>query len=265
MSFSVLMSVYIKEQPHYLAECLESLSKQTLAAPEIVLVEDGKITDELNAVIDQYCSTLPIKRVKLEKNQGLAVALNEGLKQCTYELILRMDADDVALPVRFERQIQFMQQNPNISVASAWIEERNSMTDEKGFLKTLPEKHSDILRFAKHRSPVSHPVVIFRKSDVLASGGYPVIFPEDYALWSFMLVQGYLFANIPEVLLYMRTGEAFIDRRGIDFFKGEIKLLKYQKSIGFLNTAEYLSNLILRAIIRTPPRSIRKLLYKTLR
>jgi glycosyltransferase involved in cell wall biosynthesis len=265
MSFSVLMSVYIKEQPHYLVECLESLSQQTLAAPEIVLVEDGKITDELNAVIDRYSLTLPIRRVKLEKNQGLAVALNTGLKQCAHELILRMDTDDVSLPIRFERQVLFMQQNPDISVASASIEERNFMQDENGFLKILPEKHADILRFAKRRSPVNHPAVIFRKSDVLNAGGYPVIFPEDYALWSRMLVQGYLFANIPEVLLYMRTGEAFIDRRGMDFFKGEIKLLKYQKSIGFLNTGEYLGNLILRAIIRTPPKYIRKLLYKTLR
>lgn len=265
MNFSVLMSVYIKEKPVYLKECLESLALQTLQAPEIILVEDGPITTELSEVIDFFCQSLPIKRIKFTQNQGLAAALNEGLRNCSHELVVRMDTDDIALPMRFKRQIDFMNANLKISVSSAWIEERDNDMHEKGFLKVLPEKHIDIIRFAKRRNPFNHPVTIFRKSAVLAVGGYPLVFPEDYALWSLMLVKGYTFANIPEVLLYMRTGEAFIDRRGLDFFKGEIGLLKFQKSIGFLNTFEFLTSLALRAAIRLPPRSIRKIFYQTMR
>ncbi len=265
MSFSVLMSIYTKESPCYLEECFESLSSQTLKATEIILVEDGPITGELSAVIDHYCFDLPVKRIKLKVNLGLASALNEGLKHCSNELVLRMDTDDVALPHRFERQVKFMQDNPDISVASAWVEERDNEMADSGFLKVMPEHHCEILTFAKRRNPINHPVAIFRKSAVLAVGGYPLVFPEDYALWSVMLVNGYKFYNAQEVLLYMRTGDAFIDRRGLSFFKGEIGLLKFQKAIGFLSGVEFCLNFMLRAAIRLPPAGIRKFLYKNMR
>lgn len=265
MHFSVLMSIYVRESHLYLEECLKSLSSQTRKAAEIVLVEDGPISGELTAVIDRYCFELPIKRIKLEVNQGLAAALNEGLKHCSNEIVLRMDTDDVALPHRFERQVKFMQENPEISVASAWVEERDNEMAEDGFLKIMPEHHCEILTFAKRRNPINHPVAIFRKSAVLAVGGYPLVFPEDYALWSLMLVKGYKFYNAQEVLLYMRTGDAFIERRGLSFFKGEIGLLRFQKNIGFLSNVEFFLNFMLRAAIRLPPAAIRKYLYKTMR
>lgn len=261
MKFSVLMSVYSKDNPNYLEESLESILTQTSHATEIILVEDGNLTEKLESVIKNYSHKLPIVSVKISHNKGLAAALNEGLKFCTYDLVLRMDSDDVALPFRFERQIEFMQLNNEISVSSSWIEERYDML-KIGFLKKIPEKHWEILYFAKRRSPINHPVAIFRKKDVLAVGGYPLIFPEDYALWSLMLIKGYKFANIPEVLLQMRTGNDFISRRGINFFRGEIKLLKYQKDIGFLTLPEYLTNLLIRATLRLPPPFCRKLFYK---
>ncbi len=261
MKFSVLMSVYSKDNPNYLEESLKSILLQTSQAAEIILVEDGNLTVELDYVIKNYSQKLPIVNVKILRNKGLAAALNEGLKFCTYDLVLRMDSDDIAMPFRFEKQVAFMRKNSQISVSSSWIEERYDML-KVGFVKKLPEKHFEILVFSKRRSPINHPVAIFRKKDVIAVGGYPLIFPEDYALWSLMLVKDYKFANIPEVLLQMRTGSDFMSRRGINFFKGEIKLLKYQKDIGFLTSYEYLINLIIRASLRLPPPIFRKLLYQ---
>lgn len=263
--FSVLMSVYAKENSLYLKDCFESLLGQSLRASEIILVEDGPISNELRLIIDCYVNLLPFKNIRLPENKGLANALNEGLKHCNYELVARMDTDDVALPHRFARQVKFMQDNPDISVASAWVEERDNEMAAVGFLKVIPENYCEILTFAKRRNPINHPVAIFRKSAVLAVGGYPLIFPEDYALWSLMLVKGYQFYNIQEVLLYMRTGDAFIDRRGLSFFKGEIGLLKFQKAIGFLSGVEFCLNFMLRAAIRLPPAGIRKFLYKNMR
>lgn len=263
MIFSVLMSVYMKEKASNLVECLESLACQTLKSNKIVLVEDGEITEELKSVIEHYSGLLPITSVKLKVNQGLASALNEGLKHCEGELVVRMDTDDVALPHRFERQVSFMKDHPDIAVSSAWIEERNNTMQEVFFLKKLPVSHDELVGFSKRRNPISHPATIFRKKAVLSVGGYPEIFPEDYALWSLMMVRGFKFGNIPEVLLYMRTGDDFIARRGLSFFKGEIKLLKYQKSIiGFLSWRSFLINLIMRAAIRLPPPPVRRLLYK---
>ena len=262
MKFSVLMSVYIKETPAYLDECLASLGAQSLLPSEIIIVHDGVITDDLKNVISKYSVTLPIKSVKLAENRGLAEALNEGLKHCTNELVARMDTDDVSLPHRFERQIKFMVAHPRIAVSSAWIEERDQWMDEILFIKKLPSSHDDILRFSKRRNPISHPVSIFRKAAVVSVGAYPKIFPEDYALWSLMLLKGHRFENIPETLLYMRTGSDFIDRRGLNFFKGEWSLLKYQRTIGFLNNYEFLINFLIRAVIRLPPAKVRAFFYK---
>lgn len=262
MKFSVLMSVYIKEKPAYLHECLESLGKQSLLPSEIVIVEDGAITNELKNLIAKYSEILPIKSVKLTENRGLAEALNEGLKHCSNELVARMDTDDVSLPHRFERQIKFMIENPLVAVSSAWLEERDQQMNEIFFVKKLPSSHEDILRFSKRRNPISHPVSIFRKTAVMSVAAYPKIFPEDYALWSLMLVKGHRFENMPETLLYMRTGSDFIDRRGLDFFKGELGLLKYQRAIGFLNYYEFFTNFLIRAVIRLPPAKVRAFFYK---
>lgn len=262
MSFSVLMSVYIKENPDYLRACLDSLLAQQLTSPDVVLVEDGPLTEALRDVIDSYKDRLPLNSVKLPKNKGLANALNEGLARCQFELVARMDTDDVALPQRFERQVAFMQKHPDVDVSSTWIEERDQVMEKVLFLKKLPVRHEELVIFAKRRNPISHPAAMFRKSKVLAVGGYPLIFPEDYALWSLMMVKGLRFANIPEVLLHMRTGEDFIGRRGLNFLKGEIKLLKYQRDIGFLSWSSYLTNLLARAAVRLPPSAVRRLLYK---
>lgn len=261
MQFSVLMSVYQKESPFFLEQCLLSLQQQTVQADEIVLVEDGILTPALYAVIQNYSNSLPIKSVKLNENRGLATALNVGLTHCVHEIVARMDTDDVALPERFERQLQFMRDNPEIDVLSSWIEERVNSLEKSGFVKKVPALHSEILRFSKRRNPINHPASVYRKSSVLAAGGYPLIFPEDYALWSVMLVKGYKFANLQTVLLHMRTGEDFIVRRGISFLKGELGLLRYQRSIGFLGVTDLFIYLMIRSIVRISPPGLRKLFY----
>ena len=265
MKFSVLMSIYNKENPTYFKECLESIFQQTLKADEIVLVKDGEISPALEYIIETYNDRLPLKIIGLPQNIGLGPALNIGIEHCTHELILRMDTDDFSLPERFFHQVKFMTENPDISVSSAWIEEKDELLEETLFLKKLPISHSDLKEFSKKRSPINHPVAALRKSDVLASGGYPPIFPEDFALWSKMFVDGRRFANIPEVLLYMRTGKNFLKRRGWNFFKGEIGLLKFQYEIGFITFSQYLSNLLVRFSLRIAPDRIKSFLYRNYR
>ena len=188
MNFNVLISVYFKEKPKYLEICLQSIMVQTLKPDEVVLVEDGPISAELKAVVEQFRDALNIVSVPLAENVGLACALNEGLKHCKHELVARMDSDDIALPARFEKQVVFMQSNPDIAASSGVIEE----FDEAGLVTTkrvLPLVHSEIVAFAKKRSPLSHPAVIFRKSAVLDVGGYPLFRnAQDYALWSLLIV-----------------------------------------------------------------------------
>lgn len=259
---SVLMSIYRREKPLRLEASLRSLALQSHAATEIVLVEDGAIGPELRAVIDDFSATLPIKSIRLASNIGLAGALNAGLEHCRHELVARMDTDDVALPERLERQVAFMAANPDISVSSAWVAEKDEAMATTIFIKKLPLEHAEIAAFAKRRNPINHPVCIFRKQAVLAAGGYPTVFPEDYALWSLMLMRGDRFANLPLVLLDMRTGEEFIERRGLGFLRREISLVKFQRSIGFFNWREAAVFFAVRAAVRLPPPPIRKLIYR---
>lgn len=262
MGLSVLMSVYAKERPEYLAEALRSLALQTRKADEVILVEDGPISPELESVIEASRTELPIVSLKLPKNVGLARALNEGLNACANELVARMDTDDVSLPERFARQVQFMNENPHIAVCSSHIEERNESMSKTLGVRLLPEHHDDIVRFAKNRNPISHPAVIYRREAIVSVGGYPDIYPEDYPMWCLMMVKGYRFANIPVVTVLMRTGEGFIARRGFRFFRGIVKALWFQKKIGFIGWPTFFKKLLYRAAVHLAPAGLRRTLYK---
>ena len=123
MEFSVLMSLYIKENPQYLKECFESLKNQTLPATEIVVLFDGAVTTELEAIVTEYEAILPIKAVKFPQNRGLGKTLNDGLNYCRHEWVFRMDTDDICVPERFEKQAKFIQQHPDVIMLGGQIAE----------------------------------------------------------------------------------------------------------------------------------------------
>lgn len=265
MSFSVLMSVYNKEKSSYLNECLNSLCVQTLKPDEVVLVEDGPISYELSKVIKDYKSILNIKSVYIKKNINFANALNIGLKKCSHELIARMDTDDISLPDRFSKQVRFMKRNKNIAASSGNIYKFYDNGKIFG-RRLLPTKHKDIVSYAKFRSPLNHPAVIYRKSAVLAVGGYPKFkHGQDYALWSLLIVRGFKLANLPNFLVKMRTGDDMLKRRGLEFFKNEVRLLRFQKSIKFLTFANYFFNFTFRLIIRLSPVFFRRWFYRVIK
>ncbi|MDR2094359.1 MAG: glycosyltransferase [Treponema sp.] len=266
MKFSVLLSVYKEENPLYLNDALRSIwDDQTLKPSQIVIVKDGPLTPQLDKVIDEWKARLSeiFLTVELYENLGLGMALNVGLRHCKYDLVARMDTDDISLPRRFEKQVAFMETNPDISASSGIIEEWDDLFSNLLNYRSLPQNNAEILEFAKKRNPISHPAVIYRKSVVTSVGGYPPFRKlQDYALWSLMLKNGYKFANINETLLKMRSGEKFLDRRGPGYFENEYDLFKYQKRIHFINFYEFLRNIGIRFLIRFSPNIFKKVLYK---
>jgi glycosyltransferase involved in cell wall biosynthesis len=262
MPFSVLIAVYAKESPEYLKESLASLLQQTLRPDEVVLVEDGVIGNGLSEVIESFRAQLNIVTVRLSRHSGLAGALNEGLKECTYELVARMDSDDVSMPNRFEKQIAFMQANPDISVSSATIEEYDENMNKLLYRRSLPLTHEDLYDLAKSRNPLNHVASVFRKQAVLNAGGYPEVYPEDYALWISMLQQGMKFANLPDTLICVRTGKQFLARRGIDMLIGELKIFRYMYDSSFISEFEYFKAVIQRFLLRMSPNIIKSFLYR---
>lgn len=263
---SVLLSVFHKENPAYLHEALLSIwDAQTLKPDQIVLVKDGPLTAEIDAILASWQKKLgdTLTLVPLEKNIGLGAALNEGLKHCKHELVARMDTDDIALPDRFAKQIEFMSSHPSIAASSGVLEEWDEGLQSHLGTRNLPCKPDEVLKFAKRRSPLSHPLAIFRKSIITQVGGYPPLRKaQDYALWSLLLSRNYQLANLPNTLLKMRTGNEMFNRRGWDYFKQEYQLLKYQKKIGFLSTKDFLINTLLKATLRLSPNFIKKFAYK---
>lgn len=262
--FSVLLSVYRKEQPAYLQQSLDSIFTQTLMPDEVVLVKDGPLTEELDLVIGDYCRKYPIlKIVPLAQNQGLGKALNEGLKHCSYDLVARMDTDDIAKSDRFEKQVKVFEVHPEFDVVGAWIDEFEGDIKNVTSVRKLPSDHCAIVEFAKRRCPVNHPVVMFRKNAVQAAGGY-LHFPlfEDYYLWIRMLLNGSRFYNIPEALLYFRLSPDMFKRRGgWKYAMDEIKFQRKLLDLGFIGFVRFIENVCVRFAVRILPNNFRGFLY----
>ncbi|WP_024197283.1 glycosyltransferase, partial [Escherichia coli] len=126
MKFSVLMSVYKDDNPLYLNQSIESIwIHQTLKPTQIVLVQDGVLTEALYGVVNKWKQKVgdSFTIVSLDRNMGLGAALNRGLLYCKYELVARMDSDDVALPYRFQIQVEYMIKNCEIIASSGYVEE----------------------------------------------------------------------------------------------------------------------------------------------
>lgn len=265
--FSVLLSVYFRENPTFVRQSLDSVFCQTVKPAEVVLVEDGPLTQELYGVIDEYSKQrLELKVLKLDNNQGLGMALNEGLKHCSYDLVARMDTDDICKPDRFEKQLSKFRQDETLDVVSAWIDEfEDDITTIKSTRK-LPETHTQVYQYGKSRCPINHPVVMFRKSAVAAAGGYlhmPLF--EDYYLWVRMLVNGAKFYNIQESLLYFRTSDAmFMRRGGGSYAKTEIAFLWTMHKLGYVGLMPTIKNIVIRFIVRIMPNKMRQYVYKNL-
>jgi exopolysaccharide biosynthesis polyprenyl glycosylphosphotransferase len=266
MSFSVLMSVYAKENPRYLDEALCSIwDQQTLKPGQIVFVKDGPLTKELDNCVEKWREKLNeiLTIVDLPENIGVGAAVNCGLQQCSYELVARMDSDDISLPKRFEKQIAFMEKNPDIAASSAILEEWDETFSKYIGVRILPTQPEEIKKFAKYRCPLSQPVAIIRKSAVMSVGGYPAFRAgEDYVLWSLLLKKEYKLANLSDILLKQRAGKGLMKRRGSMSLKNELKAIKFQHSIAFLNNYEYIRNILIRFFVRLSPDFLRKFFYR---
>lgn len=267
IKFSVLMSVYYKENSEYMRDSLLSIFNQTLVPNEVVLVEDGPLTQDLYNLIDEFkLKYRYLKVVPLSENVGLGKALNEGLKHCSYDYIARMDTDDQCYPTRFEKQISFLQSHPEIDVLGCLTTEFTD--DGKGGKKILskkyfPETIEENDAYCRKRCPVEHPAVVFKKQSVLTVGGYQhCLLFEDYHLWARMFVNGAKFYNIQEPLLFFRmTEESFNRRGGWKYALNELKSLNMFRRIGFLSFTQFLYAFITRFPVRVMPRSIRKCIY----
>ena len=266
INYSVLMSVYFKEKPAYLEAAMKSIFDQTVLTDDFVLVCDGPLTPELDAVISKMQATHPdqLHVVRLEKNGGLGNALNIGIKHCRNELIARMDSDDLSRPERCEKQLNVFRRMPEVSIVSGIVEEFSDSPDQIDARRVPPETQEEILSFAKRRNPFNHPCVMYRKQAVEDAGGYQDFYLlEDYYLWIRMLQNGAVGYNLQEPLLWMRAGSDLYKRRaGWKYAKTQEALFRYMRDSGFITTSEYLRRTILRTGSSLAPNWMRSRMFQ---
>jgi glycosyltransferase involved in cell wall biosynthesis len=267
MKFSVLISVYKKEKAEFFERALESIYDEQVLKPEqIVLVEDGELSEELYSVVDDFKARLGdiLCVVSLKENVGLGDALNEGLKYCKYEYVARMDSDDVSLPNRFLKQIEFLKQNPDVDVLGSWIGEFEDDESNIIYERKLPELHESLVKYAKSRCPLNHVSVVYKKKKVQQAGLYDGFLGiEDYYLWAKLILGGSKFHNIQESLVSVRAGDNMFDGRGgLKYALMEIKLFNTFFKMGFINVLEYLKILPIKTFARLSPGFVRRFMYK---
>ena len=264
--FSVLMSLYIKEKPQYVEECFQSLLRQTVKADEWLVVEDGPLTPELYAVLDKYQQEYPglIKRLPFAENRGLGLALQSGVPACTYDLIARMDTDDICREDRFEKQLAEFEKDPDLDIIGSNIDEFEDTPDTIVANRTVPLTDAEIKKYQKKRDGFNHMTVMYKKKAVLDAGNYqscPLM--EDTYLWVRMMKNGVKCKNIGEPLVYARIGKDMFNRRGgWAYFKKYKAAFKKVYETGYISWFDYASVIIIQFCVALVPQKLRGWIFK---
>lgn len=266
MKFSVLMSIYHKENPKYFDRTMQSIwNNQTIKPNEIVLVQDGKLTDDLYKVIEEWKIILDdiLKIVPLEQNVGLGNALNIGLKECSYDLVARMDTDDMCMSDRFEKQIRFFENN-NVDIIGSYCIEVDE-DGNRGNLRKMPLNHQDIYNNL-FTCPLIHPTVMFKKNIVEQVGGYNKTLTrrQDYDLWFKCAKVGAKFSNIDEALLLYRFTNDTHKKQNLNLMLSQAKI--GYKGVKLLNQPYWKAIACYVPVIRSLlPNKVQHIVYRILK
>lgn len=255
MNFSIITSVYKNDNPEFVKTALNSmLINQTIIPSEIVLVRDGQVPTTLDLLLDEYETLYPniFNIIRLEQNGGLGKALMLGVETAKYDIIARMDSDDICLPNRFELQLQFLEHHLEVDIVGGQMTEFVDTPANIIGKRVVPCSNGDIYEFMKNRCALNHVTVMFRKKAVLKAGNYQDWFwNEDYYLWVRMIKVGCIFANIPEVLVNVRSGaDQYARRGGRKYYESEKGIKKLQLENGMISKREYYCFVVQRYIIQ---------------
>lgn len=264
--YSVLMSLYQKENPAYLRLAIQSMLDQTIKPDEIVIVEDGPLTKELYAVMEEYTSGYPgvFKIVVNEKNLGLGTSLNRGLRCCRNDLVARMDTDDISKPQRCEAQLKRFAEKPELAIVGAWVDEFDQTPETILCTRKVPCDSDAIYAFAKRRSAFNHPAVMYRRSKVLENHGYSDLRRnQDVDLFGRMLYAGCKCENIGESLLWFRSNSALAKRRkSWENTKTYIETIRRFWQMGYADFKDFAIVAVAQTILFVMPVRMQQWVYK---
>lgn len=257
--FSVLIPVSNKETVENLKRCLDSVFNQTLKPNEVVLVKDGTLRNELNDLLKNY----KLKIIELKRHRGIGYALNVGVKSCKYNLIARMDSDDISMPNRFELQVNKFKENKNLKILGGQILEFEENRIKK--IRKVPTTYEGIKKYSRKRSPFNHMSVMYRKDTILELGNYtnrPHL--EDYYLWIEALRRNYYVENLKEIIILANNNSTTMKNRGgLKYIPPMFELQKHLLQLKYINIFEFTKNMIIRIFVALVPTKVRTLIYST--
>lgn len=224
---TVLMSTYAGVRAEWLRSSLSSLAAQRRMPAQVVLVIDGEVPQEQERVIDDIRHAAPQIEwtVLRQARKGLAAALNRALAAAKYELVARMDSDDICHADRFEVQLALLGARPAIDVICSWHAEFE-VEGQISATKRTPESHDAIARSLNYRNIVSHPSIVLKRELLASVGGYneSVGLLEDYDLHLKLLRAGAKYYCVQRPLVYVRVSrEQKLRRGGVGYIWNEVK------------------------------------------
>ena len=267
IDYSVLMSVYAKDEPDYLDIAITSMVEQTVPFYDMVIVCDGPLTAKLDERLERWKGALGerLSIVRLQENVGLGAALNKGLPECRCDIVARMDADDVSRPERCEVLLAAMHVG-NLDLVGGAIEEFDSVPGDLGVVRRLPEDRHMIERFAARRNPFNHVSVMFHRHMIEKAGGYqPFYLMEDYWLWARMLAMGCRCSNVPDVVVDVRVGSGMYKRRaGKAYLHSQIRFFSELRKLGLSTWEDAIISIAARCVSSIFPERVNQFVYQNL-
>lgn len=250
--FSVCMSVYKKDTPAFLIEALNSLVQQTRMPDEIVLVEDGPVTEEIEKIIMDFEKNYPtiMNVIRCKRNGGLGEALRIGVEHAKYDYIARMDSDDISFPNRFEKLIRFLKDNSDVDIVGSDAAKFEHSTEKIIGYRRPKLTDKELKKQLKYKTPFCHVTIMAKKDAILKAGNYKEIFnQEDYYLWARMAEQGCVFANIPDITVYVRLVGVGGRRGGLRYFKNELFMQNYLLKSHIIGLPRYCWHVVKKIIV----------------
>ena len=263
LKISLIIPVYINTTKKNFTECFLSVINQKYLPKQILVCVDGPIKSSLKKYIILLKNKKKIDTFYQVENVGLGKILREAVVKSRFNLIARLDSDDICLNQRFLIQYKFLRKNRNIDMVGGWINEVNK--NKIVFKKILPKSSKEIKKYAILRNPINHPTVMFRKDKILDVGNYEhQPFFEDYLLWIKLIKNNKKIVNLDHSFVQMNIDENFYKRRSGFFYY--LMFVKFQLkiySLNFISIYILIINIFLRLILILPF-PLNKLFYRTI-
>lgn len=270
-TLSVILPLYYQNNVVQLKAVLQSIFRQTRLPDEVLIVVDGPVSFKLEQEVECFLGgsekqtfQIEINCLKLDNNEGLGEAMRKAALVAKGDYIARMDADDICLPDRFEKQMKCFEEDAELSIVGGQISEFDGDVHHITGRRVVPREHEEIAKFMRSRNAMNHMTVIIKKKDLLEAGNYqPFYLLEDYYLWVRMLQHGCKFKNIDDDVVLVSAGREQMDRRGgYEYFRRQCQVFKYMLDTGFIPYWRYILNLFERGVVHVlMPIPVRSLFY----